>query len=86
MSLTLPDHVVVALRVALEFAQDEVENRSSAGGSMSDYINEAQTVVDLVSAALGERPSARTIPTTCIETVGGDPATALRLPFQIKVF
>ena len=28
----------------------------------------------------------RTIPTTCIETVGGDPATALRLSFQIKVF
>lgn len=28
----------------------------------------------------------RTIPTTCVETVGGDPETALRLSFQIKVF
>lgn len=26
------------------------------------------------------------VPTTCIETVGGDPNTALRLSFQIKVF
>jgi hypothetical protein len=25
-------------------------------------------------------------PTTCIETIGGDPNTALRLSFQIKVF
>jgi hypothetical protein len=24
--------------------------------------------------------------TTCIETIGGDPETALRLSFQIKVF
>lgn len=28
----------------------------------------------------------RTIPTTCVETIGGDPDTALRLSFQIKVF
>ena len=27
-----------------------------------------------------------TIPTTCIETIGGDPDSALRLSFQIKVF
>ena len=26
------------------------------------------------------------IPTTCVETVLGDPDTALRLSFQIKVF
>jgi len=25
-------------------------------------------------------------PSTCIETIGGDPDTALRLSFQIKVF
>lgn len=25
-------------------------------------------------------------PTTCIETIDGDPATAIRLSFQIKVF
>jgi hypothetical protein len=31
-------------------------------------------------------PSERTVPTTCIETIGGDPATAIRLSFQIKVF
>lgn len=30
--------------------------------------------------------SERTVPTTCIETIGGDPNTALRLSFQIKVF
>jgi hypothetical protein len=29
---------------------------------------------------------ARVIPTTCIETIGGDPNTAIRLSFQIKVF
>lgn len=28
----------------------------------------------------------RTIPTTCIETLNGDLATAIRLSFQIKVF
>lgn len=28
----------------------------------------------------------RTIPTTCIETIDGDPDTAIRLSFQIKVF
>mgnify|MGYP001552297897 CR=1 FL=1 len=28
----------------------------------------------------------RAIPTTCIETIGGDPNTAIRLSFQIKVF
>ena len=28
----------------------------------------------------------RTIPTTCVETLGGDPNTAIRLSFQIKVF
>lgn len=28
----------------------------------------------------------RAIPTTCIETINGDPETALRLSFQIKVF
>lgn len=26
------------------------------------------------------------IPTTCIETIGGDPDTAIRLSFPIKVF
>lgn len=30
--------------------------------------------------------AARSIPTTCIETIDGDPDTALRLSFQIKVF
>lgn len=28
----------------------------------------------------------RAIPTTCVETIGGDPDTAVRLSFQIKVF
>lgn len=28
----------------------------------------------------------RTVPTTCVETLGGDPDTAIRLSFQIKVF
>lgn len=31
-------------------------------------------------------PVDRAIPTTCIETIGGDPDTAIRLSFQIKVF
>lgn len=31
-------------------------------------------------------PAAGAIPTTCIETIGGDPASAIRLSFQIKVF
>jgi len=37
-------------------------------------------------AASVESPAPRSIPTTCIETIGGDPATAIRLSFQIKVF
>jgi hypothetical protein len=41
-----------ALRLALQFAEDEIENRESAGGSMSDYINEAQDVADTCRAAL----------------------------------
>lgn len=41
-----------ALRLALAFAEAEVENRESAGGDMSDYINEAQDVVDTCRAAL----------------------------------
>lgn len=31
-------------------------------------------------------PAPRAIPTTCLETIGGDPNTAIRLSFQIKVF
>ena len=41
-----------ALRLALQFAEDEIENRESAGGDMSDYINEAQDVADTCRAAL----------------------------------
>lgn len=41
-----------ALRLALQFAEDEIENRESAGGDMSDYINEAQDVADACRAAL----------------------------------
>ncbi len=41
-----------ALRLALQFAEDEAENRESAGGDMSDYINEAQDVADTCRAAL----------------------------------
>lgn len=38
------------------------------------------------SDPIGGTPLDRAIPTTCIETIGGDPNTALRLSFQIKVF
>ena len=43
----------------------------------------------IAPAALTEQsvtPAPRTPPTTCIETIGGDPDTAIRLSFQIKVF
>jgi hypothetical protein len=46
--------VIKALRLARDFAEAEVDNRSCAGGSMSDYINEAQEVVDAIDAALAE--------------------------------
>lgn len=46
------DLIESALRSAADFARDEVDNRSCAGGSMSDYINEAQEVVDACEAAL----------------------------------
>ena len=41
-----------ALRLALAFAEQEAEQRSEAGGSMSDYITEAEDVVGTVRAAL----------------------------------
>lgn len=41
-----------ALKLAREFAASEVEMREHAGGTMSDYINEAQEVVDAIDAAL----------------------------------
>lgn len=44
--------IASALRAALAFAEDELENRTTAGGSMSDYINEAQDVIDRVTTAL----------------------------------
>lgn len=44
-----------ALLAARDFAESEVENRSHAGGSMSDYINEAQEIVDLCDAALSSQ-------------------------------
>lgn len=49
MSAELIEQALIAAR---DFASDEVENRSCAGGSMSDYINEAQEVVDACEAAL----------------------------------
>lgn len=50
----MSDLIESALRAASEFAQDEVDNRSHAGGSMSDYINEAQEVVDTIDAAISQ--------------------------------
>jgi len=41
-----------ALRVALAFAEAEAEQRADAGGSMSDYITEAQECADTVRHAL----------------------------------
>lgn len=41
-----------ALRLALAFAEQEAEQRSEAGGSMTDYITEAEEVVDTVRSAL----------------------------------
>ncbi len=41
-----------ALRLALAFAEDEVEDRIAAGGSETDYSGEAQDVVDTVRSAL----------------------------------
>lgn len=38
--------------------------------------------LDKLNECLSRTPPA----TTCIETIGGDPETALRLSFQIKVF
>ena len=40
------------LRKARDFAEDEVENREASGGLMTDYVNEAQDVVDAIDAAL----------------------------------
>ena len=54
------DVIEGALRAALAFAEDEVENRSTAGGSMPDYINEAQDVVDRVTAALAALQGSKT--------------------------
>ena len=43
-----------ALRLALAFAEAEAEQRAEAGGSMSDYITEAEEVADTVRGALAE--------------------------------
>lgn len=54
---------------------------------MSEEMNPPGTTPDDHCADAQERsPPERTIPTTCIETIDGDPDTALRLSFQIKVF
>ena len=42
------------LTLARDFAEAEVENREHAGGSMSDYINEAQEIVDTIDAAISQ--------------------------------
>lgn len=41
-----------ALSNAMLFAESEVENRSSAGAMETDYVNEAQAIVDECAAAL----------------------------------
>lgn len=55
-ALASKEEEIAALKAAViaarDFASDEVENRSCAGGSMSDYINEAQEVLDACDAAL----------------------------------
>lgn len=53
-----------------------------------DLVLPEPAIVDAPSGAIteAERSAAKAIPTTCIETIGGDPATAIRLSFQIKVF
>lgn len=43
-----------ALKAVRAFAEAEVENREHAGGSMSDYINEAQEIVDTIDAAISQ--------------------------------
>ena len=41
-----------ALRLALAFAENEVEDRIAAGGAATDYSGEAQDVADTVRSAL----------------------------------
>lgn len=58
----------------LEFRQ--TINQPHCGVAPSE-LTDQQRSVSSASAAT---------PTTCIETIGGDPSTAQRLSFQIKVF
>ena len=48
-----------ALKLARAFAEAEVENREHAGGTMSDYINEAQEVVDAIDAAISQAEASK---------------------------
>ena len=55
-----PDHILAALRSALDFVESEVENRGAAGSLMSDYQKEAQDAFDDLEAVrvfLLETPS-----------------------------
>ena len=59
---------------------------------MSDKMTNSAKVVDIKekNGAIDTKAAPTTrfesVPTTCIETVLGDPNTAIRLSFQIKVF
>lgn len=74
---------------------------SSAKGAsipteQSAEVSDARLIAELQAVTLGihmvgldklnECFSRTPAATTCIETIGGDPDTALRLSFQIKVF
>lgn len=64
-----------------EFASPNIEAFELTGELYCD------DCADAVFERLADEDDAPTPPaTTCIETIGGDPDTALRLSFQIKVF
>lgn len=51
----------------------------------TDSREDAEEAAEMLCQFMGWK-SERSPATTCIETIGGDPETALRLSFQIKVF
>ena len=51
----------------------------------TDSREDAERAAEMLAELMGWQPKTTT-PTTCIETIGGAPETALRLSFQIKVF